>query len=511
MRSRRRGTDTRARALAYRGAGARLALAALLILASAHAARAGDDPDEVVKSTADFSRAEKYELMQAGAATSRKPPDRDAFSHSSANMSFERELDFKVGNGLFRRVWVSAPSSTRSADGLGPLFNARSCQRCHLKDGRGHPPAGNWPEDDAVSMFLRLSIPPQSQAQREALASGRRSVIPEPVYGTQLQDFAVQGLDAEGRMHIEYREQAVRLASGRAVHLREPSYSVTDLRYGALHPEAMLSPRVAPPMIGMGLLEAIAEADILAWADPEDADGDGVSGRANRVWSEAHGAPMLGRFGWKAGVPTVAQQAAHAFRGDIGISSPLAPEPWGDCTEAQVRCRGAPHGTGGEDDALEASKAVMDKVVFYAANLAVPARRDVGDPAVLAGKRLFYQSGCTGCHRPKYVTRKDAPPEQAYQLIWPYTDLLLHDMGEGLADHRPEGRASGREWRTPPLWGIGLTEAVSGHTYFLHDGRAHSLLEAILWHGGEAQAARDRVLELSEQEIDQLLAFLRSL
>jgi len=484
--------------------------AAVLVLGLSLAGREGLAGN--LDPTTDFTKAEPGEALPGGAATSRKRANRNAFSQSSANMSFERELDFKLGNGFFKRVWVSAPSSTQAADGLGPLYNARSCQRCHLKDGRGHPPNGNWPGDDAVSMFLRLSIPPQTAADREALASHRQNVIPEPVYGGQLQDFAIQGHSAEGHMRIDYEELRVALSDGEAARLRKPHYSVTDLGYGPLHPQVMLSPRVAPPMIGLGLLEAIAETDILANADPDDRDGDGVSGRPNRVWSQEHDKVMLGRFGWKAGQPTINQQAAGAFDGDIGISVPLAPFPAGDCTPPQEKCRAAPNGNSPQYDDLEAPAKVTDLVLFYARNLAVPARREVDDPAVLAGKKLFYESGCIACHRPKYLTRRDdRQPEQSGQLIWPYTDLLLHDMGEGLADNRPEGVADGREWRTPPLWGIGLTKTVSGHTYFLHDGRARSLLEAILWHGGEAAAARERVVAMPKADRDNLLRFLNSL
>jgi len=461
----------------------------------------------VIRPATDFSKPEKYESRPAGAATVFKEINRDIFSHPSANMSFERELDFTVGNGIFKKVWVSAPSSTSSSDGLGPLFNARACQRCHLKDGRGRPPAASEP---AVSMFLRLSIPPQNAEDREALATGRRTVIPDPVYGAQLQNFSIQGIDAEGEMGVTYETKTVELADGTVVELRDPSYELKDPAYGAPHPHLMVSPRVAPPMIGVGLLEAIREADIRARADPEDRDGDGISGKVNRVWSDEHNEVVLGRFGWKAGQPTVAQQAASAFRGDVGISTPLYPDHAGDCTPVQKACRGALHGN--PEDGSEAMQTLFDKLVFYSRNLGVPARRDVDDPEVLEGKRLFYDSGCIACHTPKYVTERDeSRPEQSFQLIWPYTDLLLHDMGEGLADGRPEGDANGREWRTPPLWGIGLTEIVSGHTYFLHDGRARSLLEAILWHGGEAEAAKQRVVHMNEAERDALLAFLRSL
>ena len=263
---------------------------------------------------------EDGEELPGGAATHHKALNKDAFSHPSANMSFAKEMDFKVGNGFFRRFWVTAPSTTKAADGLGPLFNARGCQNCHLKDGRGRPPE---PGEEAVSMFLRISIPPQTDEQRRLVESGRANVIPDPVYGGQLQNFAIAGHAGEGRMVIDYAEIPVEMADGERVMLRRPRYSVADLAYGPMHPQAMLSPRVAPPMLGLGLLEAIPEEAILAKADPDDRDGDGISGRAKMIWSLEHDKPMIGRFGWKAGTPTVAQQSADAFNGDIGLSSPL--------------------------------------------------------------------------------------------------------------------------------------------------------------------------------------------
>ena len=450
--------------------------------------------EAVTRPATDFSVPERYERRPGGAATSFATPNRDAFSHPSANMPFEHQLDFEVGDGVFVKIWVSSPSSTRSSDGLGPLFNARSCQSCHVKDGRGRPPV---PGDAAVSMVLRLSAGPDGRA-------------PEPVYGGQLQNRSVQGIPAEGRMTVAWEEVPVRLGGGSWVSLRRPRYGLADLRYGPPAPDLRMSPRVAPPMIGAGLLEAVPDRDILARADPEDSDGDGISGRPNRVWSEEHGKAMLGRFGWKAGQPTLVQQAAAAFRGDIGISTPLFPLPYGDCTETQPACRDAPHG--GDANGVEAGDTLFDVLMFYVRNLAVPARRKPEHPLVLQGKRLFYEAGCTGCHTPKFVTRRASiGAEQSFQLIWPYTDLLLHDMGPGLADNRPEGEATGREWRTPPLWGIGLTEVVNGHRFFLHDGRARGLLEAVLWHGGEAEAAKERVVDMTEEEREALLAFLRSL
>ncbi len=463
----------------------------------------------VTRPATDFSKAEPFEAMAAGAATSRKLVNHDAFSHSSANLTFRQERDFKLGNALFRKIWVSAPSSTQASDGLGPLFNSRACQHCHLKDGRGRPPFNA--DEAATSMFLRLSVPPRTEAERKALADKTLLSIPEPVYGGQLQNLSVPGVAPEGRMVIDYSDEPVTLADGSVVTLRAPAYRVADLHYGPMDPQVMLSPRVTPQMIGLGLVEQIHPADLLANADPDDRNDDGISGKPNMVRDKA-GKPVIGRFGWKASVPNIRMQAAGAFSGDIGISTPLAPAPWGDCTEAQQACRKAPDGVQERLGKSEAPDPVLDLVTFYAENLAVPARRDVDDPQVLQGKKLFYESRCVSCHVPKYVTRRDAPtPAHRFQLIWPYSDFLLHDMGEGLADGRPVGDASGSEWRTAPLWGIGLTKTVSGHTFFLHDGRARSLLEAILWHGGEAQEARDAVIRMDKAERDALIRFLESL
>ena len=477
--------------------GAAAVLLALAAVAAPGPAPAAPGPEEraaILAPTGDFSAPERWETLSGGTATNRGAPGRDSFSAPSASLSFAERAEFFVGDGLFRRAWIAAPASTAGADGLGPLYNARACQRCHLRDGRGHPPAG--PGDSAVSMVLFLSVPPRG--------------APEPAYGAQLQDLAIPGHRAEGRLTVEYRESPVAFADGAAASLRAPRYGVAGPRYGPLHPQTLFSARVAPPMIGLGLLEAIDAADILARADPEDADGDGVSGRANRVRSAAEGRMMLGRFGWKAGRATVADQAAAAMAGDIGVSNPLAPAPWGDCTAAQTACRAAPHGA--PPGGFEAPAKAMAPIVFYSRHLAPPARRGAGAPEVLRGKRLFYEARCIACHTPKHATRRDWPvPGLAGQLIWPYTDLLLHDMGDGLADGRPEGAASGREWRTPPLWGIGLTGTVNGHEYFLHDGRARGLAEAILWHGGEAEESREAFRAMPAADRAALLAFLGSL
>lgn len=461
--------------------------------------------------TQDFSKAEPFELMPAGAATTKKLVTPDIFSQPSANMSFEGRQHFMVGNGLFRKDWVSAPSSTQASDGLGPLFNARSCQACHTKDGRGTVPGFDPLErGDAVALLLRLAIPPGTEAEHRLLKSGEASALPEPVYGVQLQNFAVAGLPVEGRMEIDYAPIKVELKGGETVTLMKPNYRIEDLGYGPMRADVQVSPRLAPPMIGLGLLEAISEADILAHAAADK--GDGVVGKPNWVQDLRTGKMALGRFNLKASQPTVEQQSAAAFSNDMGLSTPMFPSHYGDCTAAQKQCFSMPHGAQARFGPHEVPAKMMDFVSIYASNLAVPQRRDVDDPRVLAGEKLFYQANCVACHVPKYVTRRDASQEEhRFQLIWPYTDMLLHDMGDGLADTVTEGQATGRDWRTPPLWGIGLTHAVNPSATWLHDGRARSLLEAILWHGGEAQPARDRVVAMEPTQRADLIRFLESL
>ncbi len=422
---------------------------------------------------------------------------RNAFSLPSKNMPLMQKLDFNVGNSFFRNPWVIAPASTDARDGLGPLFNTNGCQNCHIKDGRGHAP--DSPEDNAVSLLVRLSIPDHDSS------NSNEKTLPEPIYGGQLQDFAIPGVKPEGRIRIDYQPLTKQFADGETVILREPKLSITELAYGPLHPKAQLSARIASPMIGLGLLEAISEDDILSIADPEDKNNDGISGKANQVWSEETQSLALGRFGWKAGQPSVRQQNAAAFNGDLGITSTLFVKD--HCTDKQVECLQAPHG--GEP---ELSNKLLDLVTFYSKNLAVPARRNIGNEIIMLGEQLFSDIGCADCHQPQWKTSADyAMPWLANQTIYPYTDLLLHDMGEGLADNRPEALASGREWRTPPLWGIGLTAAVGEKTHFLHDGRARNLTEAILWHGGEAAQSQKAFMNMEKTKRSALISFLNSL
>ncbi|OUS22782.1 thiol oxidoreductase ['Osedax' symbiont bacterium Rs2_46_30_T18] len=465
----------------------------------------------VPEAATDFSRAQLYEHLPGGAGSSGKR-GKNAFLQPAANLSFANKLDFKIGESIFAKFWVFSPSSTQASDGLGPLHNARSCMGCHIRGGRGHVPEGNWPIDNAISMLMRLSIEPQNEQQRALLASGEVPFIAEPTYGAQLQDFALQGMPAEGRISISYTEQPLTLADGTLVSLRMPSYSLADLNYGPLHPDTKFSVRIANPMLGLGLLEAISERDIMSLAEAQERSAEGISGRPNRVWEHSSQSIVLGRFGWKAGSPSLNQQNSAAFATDMGLSTPLFKDAYqGDCTVAQQQCLQAADGRSAHLGGLEVAQQMSQMLDLFVRNIAVPKRRNVADSQVLAGKKVFYDSGCAGCHQPSFITEQDAADEQAGQLIWPYTDLLLHDMGEGLADHRPEFLANGSEWRTAPLWGIGATAAVSSKTEFLHDGRARNLLEAILWHGGEAAQSRDKIINIDGSQRAALLAFLESL
>lgn len=504
-----------------------LSLAVMAVTAAAFAAgmvRAGDWPlaartdltveersrvAAILAPPTDFSKAESFEALPGGAATSLASTNRDAFSHPSANMAPDDELRFHMGRALFQKLWVAAPSSTQASDGLGPLFNARSCETCHQRDGRGHPPTATG---DSRSFFFRLARPARTEAEKASLEARQVPNLPDPTYGTQLQDNAIPGLPAEGRVRVTYQEKRVALSGGEVVALRLPNYGVDQLAYGPLDPGTTLSPRLTPPMIGLGLIEAIHPADIQAHADPDDRDGDGISGRVSDVIDQASGQPAIGRFGWKAQNATVAAQSAAALAFDVGISSPLVRRSHGDCQPAQKACLDRPTGIQPRLGDTEAPGPILDLLTFYAENLAVPARRNPDAPEVLAGKRVFKGLGCAACHVPNYVTRRDAAISTlGYQLIWPYSDFLLHDMGEDLADGQQVGDATGREWRTPALWGIGLTETINGHSFFLHDGRARSLTEAILWHGGEGQKARDAFASANVRDRHSLLTFLESL
>ncbi len=417
-----------------------------------------------------------------------------AFQLQMPNAPRSHQRPFSFGNRLFNTNWVIAPGSVKSFDGLGPMFNRVSCSGCHTRDGRGAPPEnGEGPFD---TMLIRLSMPGQSE---------RGGPKPHPAYGDQLSERAIPGVPAEGRARIAYEELQGIFGDGETYVLRKPRYEIVELAYGPLGDDVLMSPRVAQHMIGLGLLEAVPDDTLLALADPDDRDGDGISGRVNRVWNQAKESMSIGRFGWKANQPTLRQQSAGAALGDVGLTTTMNPTE--NCAGPQAACATAI--TGG---APEISDEFLDKLTLYMQTIAVPAQRNAGAPDVVEGERLFRDFGCAACHMPTLKTAAAAHlPELSGQTFHPFTDLLLHDMGEGLADNRPDFEATGREWRTPPLWGLGLLDVVNGHTNLLHDGRARGFAEAILWHGGEAETAKEKFRNAPKVERDALVAFLNSL
>ncbi|RVT98280.1 c-type cytochrome [Mucilaginibacter limnophilus] len=411
-----------------------------------------------------------------------------AFSHIFNSLPEHLERVHEIGDQQFEATFVSAPAPVNP--GLGPIFNNVSCSSCHVADGRGKVPGTG---ESAANMLFRVSIPGDTE---------HGNPKPVPGFGDQLQTRGLLGKQREGDVQITYTTQTFEFADGSTYQLRTPHYVIID-PYTTLPVGILLSPRVAAPVFGLGLIEGISEADIVAGADPDDKDGDGISGKPNYVWDVLKEKKVLGRFGWKANQPTLMQQVAAAYNGDIGITNFVFPK---ESSEGQTQFDADPGYN------YELSDSLLHSVEFYIRTLAVPARRNADNAVVKQGKDIFIASGCIKCHKANARTAVNvALPQLSNQLIHPYTDLLLHDMGEGLADNRPDFDASGTEWRTAPLWGIGLTQKVNGHTNFLHDGRARNLMEAIMWHGGEALPAKEYVRKLSKNDRDALLAFLGSL
>lgn len=455
-----------------------IAFALLLVIGSACSKE--NKEEEVIPEEVD------YEVYSGGNLTTFDFSE-NAFGHSAPNLDARSENDFVVGNSFFRTNWVPAPASASGRDGLGPIFNALSCGSCHFKDGRGLTPSS--PSDKPVGLIIRIS---------------EANYSTHPQYGDQLQNFALNGFTPEVDISVWYEYQEYFYPDGSRYTLRTPYYDFSNEQFGSLS-SLLKSPRIAQQLIGLGLLEAIPEASILAHADISDSDGDGISGKPNYVTNKIDGQASLGRFGWKANQPNIAQQTAAAFNGDIGITSSIFSS--GPFTDNQSIYQTAPNGGNPEISNLN-----LDKVVLYTTLLSVPARRNYDKPEVIEGKQLFTEAGCANCHVPTYLT--GTHPKFSIlnnQKIYPYSDLLLHDMGSALADGRPDFEANGNEWRTPPLWGLGLVETVSGSLNLMHDGRARSFEEAILWHGGEAENAKNQFKNLSKNQREALIQFLYSL
>ncbi len=413
-----------------------------------------------------------------------------SFDNPAPNLNAENEAIHLQGDAEFEAEFTAAPAPINA--GLGVQFNNTSCLKCHPSDGRAPFPTGNI--NQFSGFFLRTSIPGEGM---------HGSPNPVPGFGDQLQNQAVLGYQPEVQFTVVYEDLPVTFADGTVVTLKKPVYGVTDT-YMDFPSDAMISPRIGPQMYGLGLLEAIPEADILARQDIDDADGDGISGKANYVWDPETNSTRLGRFGWKANTPTVLVQAAGAYNGDMGVTNYLFP------VESSY---GQSNGEQNLNDDPEIADEILDNVTLYCQTLAVPAARDLENPMVVRGYNLFEEAKCSKCHISTAQQTGVIPdiPAISNQRIYPFTDMLLHDMGENLADGRPDYLANGREWRTRALWGIGLIYSVNGHTDFLHDGRAKSIEEAILWHGGEAEESQQFYRELSEEDRKAMIAFLEAI
>ncbi|HCT74362.1 di-heme oxidoreductase family protein [Psychrobacter aquimaris] len=448
----------------------------------------------------------------------------ESYSKPSSNLTASRKGHFFIGNAFFRQPWVIAPASTDSRDGLGALFNVAACQSCHVKDGRGHAPMTR--DDDADSLLIRLAMPATTDEQRQQLQNSLIEKVVHPMYGGQLQDRGIQGVPAEARIAVQWTDKPVTFEDGHIETLRTPTFNLTKPGYGAFDDDLMVSPRVALPMIGLGLLEQIPDEAIKKQAvDNKNSTNGDISGKFNWVMDPQTGKHALGRFGWKAGQTKLITQNQSAFNEDMGLTSNIRPHE--SCMPTQTACMNATTGAdeqGNGKPPVEVNDEVAKFVEFYTRNLAVPHRRDADTKLVLAGKKRFYEMGCQSCHTPRYQLPKtdDDHLEQHGQVIYPYTDLLLHDMGDDLADRTIAGKlpakdiqveflANSYEWRTPALWGIGLAQTVDPQATFLHDGRARTLMEAVLWHGGEAQKQQQKVLKLDKQGRTELNAFLQSL
>jgi len=416
----------------------------------------------------------------------------NAFGKEIPGLNFQEKVAFATGNSLFNQAWVSAPASTTARDGLGPTFNARSCSACHFKDGRGNTHTNGL---NTSGFLVRLSINGQD-------ANG--GPLGHPTYGGQIQDQANLGVPYEAKINVDRQPITGNYPDGTTYELLKPTYTIIDKQFGDLG-GVLTSPRVGQQVIGLGLIDALSEESLLANADEFDTDNDGISGKANYVWNTIMGTTTIGKFGWKANQPNLRQQVAGALNGDLGLTTSIfsnqnCPSPQNDCVNSE---------NGGTPEVIDAQ---LDDIVFYQSALAVPKRRRFKEENVLQGKLLFNQVDCLKCHAKDYTTSASLENNSLEGvLIHPFSDFLLHDMGDALADNRPDFLANGNEWRTQPLWGIGLISTVNNHTNLLHDGRARNIEEAILWHGGEAETSKQKFMNLTTIERNKVIEYINSL
>ena len=468
-----------------------------------------DKPQSDIANKVQIPIFDQSEIKPAGGITHKRLYA--SYLYPGEKLSNKQRLDFWSGFSFFRDPWVAAPSATGNRDGLGPLFNTRSCIACHT--------AGSRAKIDEAGQILPLSLVVRLGSKDPAIISV------DPIYGGQIQPRSISYrlTDAEiinkspytdnvGEAWLDksYDKIPGRFADGETYELLKPSYQLTKLAYGELAPHIGISVRLAPNIFGMGLLNAIKTDDLVKQEDVDDSDNNGISAKYNRVPNVITGEIELGRFGFKAKQPNLHQQVAAAFRDDIGITNSSFSDE--SCTKTQVACNYATEYGGHSLADLEIPDNRLDLTVTFNELLGVPPARSLPSKIVQEGRTLFYQAKCQQFHTPSYITDENYPVKAlAKQTIWPYTDLALHDMGEELADGVYEFKANGQEWRTPPLWGIGLQQYKTGQQRFLHDGRARTISEAILWHGGEAEFAKQAYMALTKQQRDALVKFVKAI
>lgn len=415
-------------------------------------------------------------------------PSKKAFTIATSNLSNEEIDSFMLGKSFFRIPWVEAPSATTARDGLGPLFNSNTCISCHPNNALGSVYNKNNISRD---MVVRLSIPNTINDDKFKKMGFR----PEPNYGAQIAINGTRAVPFEAKLNIKYTNKYETYSDGQTVILQKPEYSLYNLNYGPLDKKVIISVRKAPPLVGLGLLELLSDEEILKNEDKNDLNNDGISGKANIVYSIQHDDYRIGRYTYKASAPSVIHQSAAAFHNDMGLSTNYFPNE--NCTKTQKACLNAVKSR----DAIDVPDYRLKAVAFYLKHLKVPKRKITQKE----GEKLFTDISCVKCHISSFKTTNNL-------IIKPYTDLLLHDMGEDLSDGRSEFNAKPREWRTPALWGIdSYSKAIGKKVDYLHDGRAKSIEEAILWHDGEAKNAKEAFKQLDQISREQIIKFIKEL
>lgn len=410
------------------------------------------------------------------------------------NMNDEEYDQFILGRSFFKIPWVEAPSATTARDGLGPLFNANTCNSCHPKNGRGN--LYNAKNQISRALIAKVSILSDGSKEHQ-MQEKYNGLVADPNYGGQISINGIHGVKFEAKPKITYTKINVKFPDGEVDTILKPHYELIEKNYGELHKDARLTFRLAPSLNGLGLIEDIKQEDILANVDEKDENADGISGRANWVYSPITKKTELGLYSWKASTTSILHQSAAAANNDMGLTTTIFKDE--NCTKTQKLCNEAPK----PRDPIDITDLRLAAIDFYIKNKITYTRKK--DESYEEGLEIFKNVDCAKCHISEFTTKKGFK-------IAPFTDMLLHDMGEGLSDGRSEFKASESEWRTAPLWGLALHKKINKkEVRLLHDGRARNFQEAILWHGGEAFLAKQKYMNLEKEQRQKLLNFLKEL